>query len=827
MEMGFFQRGSPGGGGKIESSLTLTGEGVIGLIGANSDLSYFMRSFVTPKQSLRAFTLGSLLFASPVMVKVASAQDFLSEAAQFDDKKITSVEIRYRGAKTVNEAKLRTHMAVAPGKNYSQTVLDGDIKTLYASGLVDDVEFFAEDVSGGVRVIAEVVTRPLIRGLGFDGNSKFSDKKLAAETKVTVGQILSDAEIIKARRNIEKYYEGFGFPDVLVDHRLQKTSRPGYADLVFEIQEGEKNEVFNIRFEGNRALKDADLRKEMETKQKGWFSFFTKSGRLNSIILQEDIEKVQDFYKSKGFWRAKVSAPQRVPRKGDGVDLVIHVVEGPRYTVNAIAFPDIKIFKREELLPALSLVSNMPYSSKKMRDDLRMIRSYYGSRGYADVAVVPDVRETEGNKVNIFYRITPGSRKKVGRVNIQGNTKSQDRVIRREIPMRPGENFNSVDLDTTKRRLQNLNYFENVQVTSSNSSQAGFRDVNVLVSEKKTGSVNFGMGFSSVDNIVGFINLEQANFDITNWGSFTGGGQRFSASLRAGAERTDFRLSLVEPWFLGQKLSLGTELYYRDLLFLSPEFDQTNVGAAVFLRKPVGRKAYVKGEYRLEAIDIEADSDTSPAFMAEEDEYLRSAISFNYVYDSRDSNQLPRKGHKVDLGLTYTGGFLGGDVDTFTVSGAGTKHWNLIWDTILTARGSFAVVDTHGDSDRIPIFERQFLGGARDLRGFEFRDIGPRDSEGADATQEALGGATSVFGSLELTFPIVDRVRGAVFYDMGFVNEDPWDFSTGTLASDVGAGLRLDLPLGPLAVDYAIPLSIPDEQADNGGQFNFYLNYQF
>jgi len=758
----------------------------------------------------------------------AEGQDFLSETQTFDQKKITSVKVRYRGAKTVNEARLRNFMAVAQGKTYSQTMLDEDIKTLYASGLVDDVQFFAEEAPGGVKVIVELVTRPLIRGLGFDGNSKFSDEKLAAETKVTVGQILSDAEIIQARRNLEKYYQGYGYPNVTINHRLQATEREGYADLVFLIGEGQKSEVRDIRFEGNQALKDADLRKEMTTKEKGWFSFFTKSGRINDLVLDEDIDRVKDFYQSRGFWRARVGSPKRVPtRKGDAVDLVIPVVEGPRYTVNAISFPNIKIFKREELMPALSLIGGMPYSSKKVRDDIRMIRSYYGSRGYADVAIISDVRETEGSKVNIFYRITPGTRKKVGRVNIQGNTKSQDRVIRREVPMRPGENFNSVDLETTRRRLQNLNYFEDVQITSSNSSRSGFRDVNILVREKRTGSVNFGLGFSSIDNVVGFVNLEQTNFDITNWGRFTGGGQRFSVSLRAGGQRTDFRLSLVEPWFLGRKLSLGTELYYRDLLFLSPEFDQTNVGASVFLRKPVGRKAYIKGEYRIETIEVDAENDTSQAFLDEEGDFLRSAFTLNYVYDSRDSNKLPRRGHKIDLGVSYAGGFLGGDVDTFAVNAAGTKHWNLPFDTILTARGSMAVVDTHGDSDEVPIFDRLFLGGARDVRGFEFRDLGPRDVLGPNATNEVLGGATSLFGSLELTVPIVEKVRGAVFYDFGIVNVDPWDFDTGQLATDVGVGLRLDLPLGPLAVDYAIPLEVPDEQADNGGQFNFYLNYQF
>lgn len=781
-----------------------------------------MRYFSFPKHSLRALSIGSLLLGAPLSVEMAQAQNFLLEANQFDGKKVVAVEIRYRGAKTVDEARLRSHMSVAPGKIYSQTKLDEDTKTLYASGLVDDVQWYAEDVEGGVKVIAEVVARPLISGIGFDGNSTFNEKKLAKETKITVGQLLSDAEILKARRNIEAYYEGYGYPDVSVTHRLQATSREGYADLVFIIGEGEKSEVYNITFDGNNAYKDADLRKEMNTKEKGLFSFFSKSGRINSLALDEDIDKLEDFYRSKGYWRARVGAPKRVPHKS-GINLVFPVNEGPKYIVNSINFPDIKVFKREELLPALTLVENIPFSSKKVRDDIRAIRSYYGSRGYADATVVPDIREASEARVNIFYRVTTGTRKKVGRVNIQGNTKSQDKVIRREVPMRPGENFNSVDLDTTRRRLQNLNYFENVEVSSGNSSRDGFRDVNILVSEKKTGSVNFGLGFSSIDNIVGFVNLEQTNFDITNWGRFTGGGQRFSLTLRAGSQRRDFRLSLVEPWFLGKKLSLGTELYYRDQLFLSDEFDQTNIGGAVFLRAPVGRKAYIRGEYRLEQIEVSVDSDSSAAFQQEDGEFIRSALSLNYVYDSRDSNKLPRRGHKVDLGASIAGGFLGGDVDTYTISASGTKHWSLLWDTILTARGSFAVVDGYGDTDVPPIFERKFLGGARDVRGFEFRDIGPRD----EPSGETLGGSTSFFASVELTFPVTEKVRGAVFYDLGFVNEDSWDFSGSDLASDVGVGLRLDLPIGPLAVDYAIPLSTPDDESDNGGQFNFYLNYQF
>ncbi|MDB4106733.1 outer membrane protein assembly factor BamA [bacterium] len=752
--------------------------------------------------------MGIVALTSPALIQTASAQNFLLEANQFEGKTVTKVEIRYRGAKTVNEARLRSHMAVAPGRKYSQTVLDEDIRTLYSSGLVDDVQFFAENAGSGVKVIAEVVTRPLINGLGFDGNTTFSDKKLANETKLGVGQILSDSQILTARKNIEKLYQGFGFPDVGVSHRLQATERAGYADLIFLVQEGSKNEIRKIRFEGNSGLKDADLRKEMATKEKGWFSWFTKSGRIDTAALDQDLEKIEDFYRSRGYWRAKVGTPQRVGVKNGRVDLVIPITEGPKYTVNSVSFPGIKIFTPAELNPALSLVAGMPFSSEKVRDDIRMIRSYYGSRGYADASPIPDIRDAGGNKVNIFYRITIGKRFKVGDIRIQGNTKSEEKVIRRELPMLPGENFNSVDLETTKRRLKNLNYFNDVQVSNGGTSQSGYRDVNILVNEKQTGSVNFGLGLSSVDNIVGFINLEQQNFNIFNPWNFTGAGQRFSMSLRAGTERKDFRVSLTEPWFLGKKLALGTELYYRDLLYLSDEYDQTNIGGSIFIRKPVGRKAYLKAEYRLEKVEVDPDTDTSQAFKDLGGDFLRSAIAVNYIYDSRDSNVTPRKGHKFDVGMTLAGGVIGGDVETYTFAASGAKHWNLAWDTILTVRGSVNVVDSNKN---VPIFERQFLGGQKDLRGFEFRDIGPRDSDTTDpdATDEVLGGNTSAFASLEYTFPIIESVRGAVFYDVGFVNADSWDFGGSNLASDAGFGVRLNLPFGPLAVDYAVPIKTP------------------
>ncbi len=758
-------------------------------------------------------------------------------AQDFEGKNISEVVIRYSGAKTVDEARLRNLMSTKSGTIYRAENLDNDIKSLYESGLVEDVRFLAEPVGNSVKLIAEVTTRDALGGVGFVGNTIFTDQKLAKESKMKAGGALSDEQILEARRNIEKYYQGYGYPDVTVTHRTQATGQSGLSDLIFVIDEGQKNEVRKIRFEGNNALTDPELRKEMEVKEKGWFSWLTKSGRFDSNELDKDLDSILDYYRSKGYLRVSSPGFRRDP-VGDGrVDLVLPINEGEKYTVAGVGFGKMSVFKPEELYPSLTLVGDAAYSSKKMRDDITTIRSFYGSRGYADALVTPDIRDAGPNRVNITYRITEGSRFRVGRVNIAGNTKTQDKVIRREIPLKPGDQFNSVELDTTRARLENLQYFSEVQVSGSPAG-SGYRDVNVLVEEKATGSVGVGIGFSSIDSIVGFLTLEQSNFDIFNPWNFTGGGQRFSMSLRAGAERSEFSMSLVEPWFMDQQLALGGEIFYKQSTYFSDYYEQTNFGAAVSLRKPLGPKSSIKGEYRLEQVEIDSDvrnSDYKDAAgnnigdqseLSEKNiggEFLRSALSANYVYDSRDSSILARSGHKFDVGLTVAG--LGGDVETITLSGQGQKFWNLKWDSIFSVSGELAFVDSIGDGD-IPIFERMFLGGGRTLRGFEFRDVGPRDD---GFTDEVYGGNSLGYVSFEYTVPIIETVRAAVFSDIGFVNSSSWDISPSDIYSDVGVGIRLKLPISPLplALDYAIPVSSPDDEADKGGQFNFSLSSQF
>lgn len=776
----------------------------------------------------RRLALAALLFLGFAAIPVKAQGDV-------EGKNVSAVVIRFAGSASVDEARLRSFISMREGEAYSTEKSNNDIGSLYQSGLINDVRVLAEPDGNSIRVIYEVTTRGTIVAVGFAGNSIFSDQKLAKETKLKVGGALSDEAILTARRNLETYYRGYGYPDVQITHRTQPSETGQGEDLIFIVEEGGKNEIRKIRFEGNNTYDSRTLRKQMKVKEKGWFSWISKSGRFEVEQLDQDVEAVLDYYRTRGYLRASSPGPRRDP-VGDGrVDLVIPINEGEKYTVEGVGFGRMTVFKSEELYPALTLNNGDGYSSKKMRDDIKMIRSYYGSRGYADATVTPDIKDAGPNKVNILYRITEGSRYSVGRVNIEGNTKTKDKVIRREMPLKPGDPFNSVELETAKSRLEGLGYFSSVDVDAQ-PGRGGYRDINVLVEERRTGSISAGIGFSSIDSIVGFVNLEQSNFDIMNPWSFTGGGQRFAANLRLGSERSDFSVSLVEPWFMDRQLALGGELFYKDSQYYSDFYEQTNAGAEIFIRKPLGEKSSIRLGYRLENVSVDLDPAVAnlsrksvanggpPSLLLQDDgDFLRSALATNFVYDSRNATIETRTGEKLDIGATLAGSGLGGDVDIFGITLTGQKYWSLPWDSILSLNGELAFVDaTDGN---VPVFDRLFLGGGRTLRGFEFRDVGPRDA----VTGEVIGGQSLGFLSAEYTVPIIDNVRAAVFYDLGFVNADSWDLSASDLYHDIGVGVRLKLPISPvpIALDYAFPIESPDPAADNGGQFNFYLNYEY
>ena len=782
--------------------------------------------------SLNRGAYGSVMTPEQVMRELGPGTGLLPGDQAYEGRPVKSVSVRYRSTgKTVSEDRLKNLLATQPGTSYSPEVVNKDLERLLESGLVGGNTTVAVEPSGdGVAVVFEMAAQNLLGGVGFRGNTAFDNRDLSEECGLKGGEALSDKALSSAIAKLRTYYQEARYPDVRVSYFYQKTERPGFVDVVFDINEGKKANIIKIDFVGNEHISAKDLRQVMKTKEKGWLTWITKSGRIDREQVEDDLAELVTYYRNKGYLRVKLDKVEYFDAgKGNEQKLTMRITltEGRRYKVNQVAFGPTKVFTAQELIPGLSMYNGDTYSAQKVADDVTMIRRYYGSRGYADASVRPDIQEvgvdpkTGYGQINIVYHVTEGNPYRVGNIRLTGNNRTKDYVIRQELPLQSNDPMNAVDLDTAQKRLQNLNYFDMVDVAQVGSTRPGYRDINIEVAEKRTGSLNIGVAFSSIESVYLFAGITQSNFDMYDWSSFVGGGQRFAINARVGFETQDASISWVDPWFLHRKLAFGTEIFYSNSTYFSDYYDQQNYGFAISLRKPIGELDYVKLEYRLEQYRIDAEGNAPIFFWQQDGDYLRSHVELSYTIDTRDAQIFPRKGGKFEVLAGYSG--LGGDVHTYNFGVNGSYYWNLRGDTIFSINAGAATVDSYGNHD-VPIFERLYLGGPYNMRGFRFRDVAPYNP--ALSGDETMGGRSSFFCQFEYSIPEIEEVRVAVFYDIGFVNGDSFDFSTSKIVSDYGIGLRLNLPIGPLAVDYAIPIQ-KNNAIDRGGQFQFYLNYSY
>lgn len=751
------------------------------------------------------------LTALPLLAQEAAPPAAGAEAMQ----KVTAIDIRYAGPPTIDRARIEGMLATRVGQAFNIDATDADIRALVGSGEIDNARVLTEPFQGGLRVIYVVETRAALASLRFNGNTVLDSRKLAEKVPLAVGDTVSEVKLLEGKQEIEKLYAGRGFSDIDVSYRVNNTNRAGFQDVVYTINEGAKSWVRDIRFEGVTAVKAGDIRRKLETKKRNWLSWATGSGKIDSIKLESDKLKVARALQDKGHMKAEVTDVRRERVNDKSVDLVFVVNEGPVYTVNSVGIEGMRLYQPEELMPEILLKSGQPYSGSNVAEDEKLIRDYYGSQGYADARVDTRLNPAGPDGVNVVYVVTEGPKYFVGKVNISGNVKSKDKVVRREITLAPGDVFNTVELETSRKRLRNTGYYSQVDALPSDALEPGYRDVNISVVEQNTGSLVIGAGFSSIDSLVGYINVTQTNFDITDWPSFQGGGQKFNAGIRVGTQRKDISIGLEEPYFLDQRLALGGDAFYRDLGFVSPNdaYEQRNIGGSLRLRRPITDFTYAQAEYTAQQVTIhEIDPNASEAIKSEEGDYLQHKVEVSVVHDSRDDILIARRGGRYEASIF--GSF--GDVEAYGGEIGGVHFFQLPLDFILSLQGRVATVD----GDNVPIFQRLFLGGANTLRGFDYRDVGPKDENG-----EPLGGQTSYFFSAEVTFPIIESVRGAVFYDVGAVGTDSFDFG-GDINSNFGVGLRLFLPFGPLAVDFGVPVQ-SDEFNDGGGKFQFNVGYKF
>ncbi|VGO15326.1 Outer membrane protein assembly factor BamA [Pontiella desulfatans] len=709
-----------------------------------------------------------------------------------------------------------------------------DVNRMRKSGRYSFVNARMDVEADGVVLVYTVVSKHRLRRMEIVGGPK-SGGRIRKKSELEIGQFADDATFELAAAKIKEAYRDYWYPDVEVSWKSKTNDELGTVDVTFKIEEGDKLAIKKIEFEGNDIIEDKKLKKVIQQKQKSWFapwSWITGSGKYKEEVVDADVFALKSFYMNNGFLDISVSEPELDVSKPKKSRLVFKIDEGQRYRIGKISLSGMEKYGERELRRTVRLRQGDIAAYENIEAGSEGIRSYYGNRGYVRTVVRPVYdANAQTAVVDITYEITEGEIGYINAVNIGGNERTIDKVIRRELVIYPGEKYNRSRVLTSENRLRNLQYFEIVTINPEQAGEGNKYDLNVQVKEKATGSFTAGVGFSSVESLMGYVELSQGNFNWKTWPPI-GAGQKFKIRATLGTERNDIDISFIEPWFLDRQLSFGIDLFHREVNYFSDSYDQKNDGMRLSLGKSLSRFTRGNLSYSLEQFNVFDVADTaSQAIQDEEGRRLKSGLQYAWSFDSRDRFFDATRGNKTIVTPFMAGGPLGAETDIFGLRVKSTHHWPLIWDMILNVRGEIESVEAYGDSkanagtygDGVPIFDRLFLGGSYNLRGYEYRDVGPTDPD----TEDPVGGNSKGYWTAEVTYPIWNKIRGAVFYDWGFVNVDSWDFDPSNYADDWGIGLRLQIPGFPLQLDYAWPITFDERYLDDKGRFNFLIGHTF
>jgi outer membrane protein insertion porin family len=411
----------------------------------------------------------------------------------------------------------------------------------------------------------------------------------------------------------------------------------------------------------------------------------------------------------------------------------------------------------------------------------------------------------------------------INEIDIRGNEKTRDEVMRRELAVYPGELFNQQRVETSEARLKNLGYFETVSSSYAPAKGTNTYDLAFKVKEKAMGSFLVGAGFSSVDSLVGFAELSHGNFDIKRWPPI-GDGQKMKIRVQAGTQRSDLEVSFVEPWFRDRKLALGVDGYYRTATYYSDYFDLETLGSRVSLTKPIfdpftrGTISYSLEQFTVANVDTNAPSE----IRKDKGSLVKSTVGVSISRDTRDQFYIPTRGNYSSAGVEVSG--LIGDEEIYMMEAKTSQFWPVLNDHVFNLKGEIRTTDSFAGGG-VPIYDKLFLGGPRSIRGFAYRDVSPRSSD--PGSTEPIGGLSSWYATAEYTVPLWSKIRGAVFYDIGAVSEKSFDFFAADINSSYGIGVRIDLPMFPLRLDYAIPQIVDKDNTGASGRFSFLLGYSF
>ncbi len=773
---------------------------------------------------------------------------FTSLTAQ-EYPKVNEVRVEFDGFKSVSEEFVFSNVQLRRGMNYNTALVDQSIRTLYGTGHFEFVEVKVENSDdGSVDVIFEVIPKYTIERITYSGNQKYKEGRLSSKAELEAGVPLDEYQVSEAADKVEAYYVKKGYPDVTVDYRIQRNEATGYAVVLFDIDEGSNVKIKGLLFEGNSVIEDKELAEVLETQQTDWLSWLTGSGRFDEVKFKEDLELLRIYYRNQGYLDVVIDADDVVLdfKADEQLYITIPVTEGELYTVGKLSIDNATIFTTSELLGAVETASNDPFSPEKVDAAASAVREYYTSRGYLDAGVRAErVPNMNTRAIDVIFRVRESEKFYVESIKVEGNTITKTRVIIRELALRPGDVFDLKRMATSENRLRNTRYFGDVRMNPEATNVPGRRDLSVTVSEGRTGNFTFGAGFGSVESAVVYFELTQGNFDLFNYRSgFRGDGQKFRFRASLGSTSNEVLIAFEEPWLFEQRLAFGVELFRTESDYNSSDYNELRTGFELYLRRRLFELVEARMSYRFEMVEIfDVDFGTSNPSQLDRSDGSRpndgiadvyqaadgetdivSKIGLSLLRDTRNSLMFTRSGNRTTLSSELAG--IGGDVNYLKLEARTAQFIPTFdkYDQTLSIIGRIGTASPYGDSEDVPFYDRFYLGGPDSLRGFEHRDVGPRDS---DDDEEAVGGNSYGMLSFEYGFRLAEPLGLVAFYDWGFVNESDYDFSPSGYASNWGIGARIILMGSPLKLDLGFPLTVPDNAEDNGAQFNFSFGTRF
>jgi len=754
-------------------------------------------------------------------------------------KNVTAIEVT--GNKAISSNVIVSKMKTRIGSAYQENIISDDLKRLYLLGFFSDIKIDTQDYKDGLKILISVVERPIIDKISFSGIKLITmkDEKLKQQLKSRETQYLDYPSLAEDAQILKKMYEKMGYSQADISYKVDENVQLNKVNIIFTVIEGKKVRIKDIRIQGNQAFSSGRILKLLKTKR----AWFFNAGVLKDEVLKEDSERIKSFYQREGFTDAVVTYEVEPDVKKPYLLLVaIKIVEGKKYLVGSVIVQGNQEVTEKEILKILTdCVPGKVFSQESMKKDVMSMQGLYFDRGYISAQVQESTLvNTDSGRVDVTYEITENQVVYVDKIKIRGNIKTKDLVIRREMRIHPGEKFDGEKLRRSKERLTNLGYFEEVSYDTEETGEPAKKNLVVDVKETKTGSFSFGGGYSTVDQFVGFVEIEQKNFDWRNWPYFTGAGQNLKARASIGNLSNGFDLSFTEPWMFDYPVSFGFDLYRRTHTRDTDSgyaYDESVTGGDLRLGKELSE--YLRGDliYRLDQIDISNLADNSSVDLneeAQESPYLVSVISPSLTYDSRDNVFDARKGNLLTGAFDFAGGPLGGDKNYWKFFGRASHYFPMPRGAVLEVRGRLGLAQPYSSTEKMPIGERFFAGGAYTIRGYKERRVGPVDVNG-----DPLGGASMIVGNIEYTYPLFSFLKVAAFYDVGNVWEKLGDIfssqdgngglNSGGFKSGVGIGLRINTPIGPIMLDYGFPMDPESGQSSRkkGGELHFSASHGF